>query len=217
MAEETNKIEETKTEETMETKVEEGIDVDAFAKALGFEGAKQLSETLITVKEQNKKKEEQERPSTADLLKLLSGGSEKKEDEEGAKKEEKEKSENGSVTGTVLKEVLRRLDEEKDARIAAEAKAAAMSMGARPKLVDHLILIAKQKATADKDVISILSEIKSGELSSVYFQKEGEEEDKTDGITRGKRKTEQKKAPADYVKGLLKTTQNAEKKKFFNN
>lgn len=72
----------------------------------------------------------------------------------------------------------------------AEAKMAAMKLGARPDLVDDLVTVAMSKVTKDKDVDAVISEIKSGNTGSVYF---GTKEDQTDvsvvNLTGGTRKT----------------------------
>lgn len=220
MAEENNNMNNQQQNET-NNQQQNGAIVDDVVRALGFESTKQLSETLALVREQKEKKAEETSPGISELLKSLVGENKEDETKQEEKKEEETKAVSSGASDAIMKEILKRLDEEKDARLTAEAKAAALSMGADPKLVDHLIIIAKQKATGGKDVVSILSEIKSGELSGIYFLKDGEEENRESGVTRGtRRKAEEKggkKVSPDYVKELLKGKPGEAKKSFFKN
>lgn len=74
------------------------------------------------------------------------------------------------------------LAKEREARIKAEAKAEAMILGANPKMVEDLIIVAMAKVTKDKDVKQVLTEIKNSENASSYFMTE--EEKKETKVTR---------------------------------
>ena len=76
------------------------------------------------------------------------------------------------------------LAKEREARITAEAKAEAMILGADPKMVEDLIIVAMAKVTKDKDVKQVLAEMKNGENASNYFVTEKEEEKKETKVTR---------------------------------
>lgn len=76
------------------------------------------------------------------------------------------------------------LAKEREARIKAEAKAEAMILGADPKMVEDLIIVAMAKVTKDKDVKQVLAEMKNGENASNYFVTEKEEEKKETKVTR---------------------------------
>lgn len=71
-------------------------------------------------------------------------------------------------TGDTLKETTRQLAEEQSKRLEAEAKLEALKQGANPDLVDDLVIIAKAKVTADKDIAKVISEMK--EAGTVYFK-----------------------------------------------
>lgn len=76
------------------------------------------------------------------------------------------------------------LAKEREARIKAEAKAEAMILGANPKMVEDLIIVAMARVTKDKDVKQVLTEIKNSENASSYFMTEKEEEKKETKVTR---------------------------------
>lgn len=72
-------------------------------------------------------------------------------------------------------EALRQCAEANEARIMAEAQLEALKIGARPELVEDIVLIAKTKVTKDKDVKSVLEEMKKGSAGKVYFQSENDD------------------------------------------
>lgn len=63
----------------------------------------------------------------------------------------------------------KRLAEETEARILAEAKYEALNMGVRPELVSDVVLIAKNRVTKEKDIAKVLSEMKDNENEKVFF------------------------------------------------
>lgn len=100
-------------------------------------------------------------------------------------KEEEEKNKtdleryNDTLTATTKELVA-----EREARIMAEAKLSAIQLGAKPELVDDLVIIAKAKVTKDKDINAIIAEIKDSTSGKVYFSNEDEEEKQKGTITR---------------------------------
>lgn len=114
----------------------------------------------------------------SDLLKSLGVDDEealkgivtKAHEDEEAKKSDLQKKDD-ALTATTKELVA-----ERDARIMAEAKLAAIKLGANPELVDDLVIIAKAKVTKDKDINTIVSEIKESAAGKVYFtvSEEGE-------------------------------------------
>lgn len=86
--------------------------------------------------------------------------------DEDAKKSDLEKKEEA------LTAMTRQLATEHEARIVAEAKNAAIKLGAKPELVDDLVIIAKAKVTKDKDINAIIAEMKDGTSGDVYFVKD---------------------------------------------
>ena len=68
-----------------------------------------------------------------------------------------------------LNKTTRELVSERNARMIAEAKVAAIQLGAKPELVDDLVTIAMAKVTKDKDINAVIADIKAGATSSVYF------------------------------------------------
>ena len=112
----------------------------------------------------------------------------KAKEEEDAKKSDLEKA------NDTLSETLKQLAAEREARVLSDAKLEAMKLGARPEMVDDLVIIAKAKVTNDKDVSTIIAEIKDSESGKFYFASEEEEQEETKkkNITR-KRATATKK------------------------
>lgn len=114
----------------------------------------------------------------SDLLKSLGVDDEealkgivtKEHEDEEAKKTDLQKKDD-ALTATTKELVA-----ERDARIMAEAKLAAIKLGANPELVDDLVIIAKAKVTKDKDINAVVAEIKESAAGKVYFtvSEEGE-------------------------------------------
>lgn len=110
----------------------------------------------------------------------------KAKEEEDAKKSDLEKA------NDTLSETLKQLAAEREARVLSDAKLEAVKLGARPEMVDDLVIIAKAKVTKDKDVSIVIAEIKDSEVGKFYFANEEEEvETKKNNVTR-KRATKQK-------------------------
>lgn len=103
-----------------------------------------------------------------------------KEDEEKNKTDLEKKDD-------VIKETTRQFVEEREARQTAEAKLAAIKLGAKPEAVDDLVVIAKSRVTKDKDINKVISEIKDGTNGKMYFvsdEEEKEQKDKKPRVTR---------------------------------
>lgn len=102
-----------------------------------------------------------------------------KEDEEKNKTDLEKKDD-------VIKETTRQLVEEREARQTAEAKLAAIKLGAKPEAVDDLVVIAKSRVTKDKDINKVIAEIKDGTNGKMYFvsDEENEHENKKPRVTR---------------------------------
>lgn len=102
-----------------------------------------------------------------------------KEDEEKNKTDLEKKDD-------VIKETTRQFVEEREARQTAEAKLAAIKLGAKPEAVDDLVIIAKSRVTKDKDINKVIAEIKDGTNGKMYFvsDEEKEQENKKPRVTR---------------------------------
>ncbi len=102
-----------------------------------------------------------------------------KEDEEKNKTDLEKKDD-------VIKETTRQLVEEREARQTAEAKLAAIKLGAKPEAVDDLVVIAKSRVTKDKDINKVIAEIKDGTNGKMYFvsDEEQKQENKNPRVTR---------------------------------
>ena len=102
-----------------------------------------------------------------------------KEDEEKNKTDLEKKDD-------VIKETTRQLVEEREARQIAEAKLAAIKLGAKPEAVDDLVVIAKSRVTKDKDINKVIAEIKDGTNGKMYFvsDEEKEQKNKKPNVTR---------------------------------
>lgn len=169
-------------------KTEQNIDVEP-----------EVNENKTEQKEENKVNvEETKTQGVNEFLKVL--GVEKKEDLQAivdayneqveSRKSDLEKANDSNKTLT------KRLVEEKERADIAEAKLAAISLGAKKELVDDLVVIAKAKITGDKKIIDIVEEIKKSNVGSVYFEseetKENSEEPKNKTITRTNSKVQEK-------------------------
>lgn len=86
-----------------------------------------------------------------------------------------------------LTETTKELAREREGRILAEAKLSAVQLGAKPELVDDLVVVAKAKVTKDKDINAVIVEIKDSTSGKVYFKSDEEEEEEA-----GKNKTKGK-------------------------
>ena len=114
----------------------------------------------------------------ADALKGIV--SKHKEDEEANKTELQKKND-------ALTETTKQLASEREGRIIAEAKLSAIQLGAKPELVDDLVIVAKSKVTKEKDINAVIAEIKDSTSGKVYFTSDEEEEEETGKIkTKGK-------------------------------
>lgn len=96
----------------------------------------------------------------------------KAKEEEDKNKTDLEKS-NETLTATTKELVA-----EREARQLADAKLAAIKLGANPKLVDDLVVIAKARAIGDKKIEEVIAEIKDGETGKIYF---GTDEQEAEG------------------------------------
>lgn len=118
--------------------------------------------------------------------------------EQESKKSDLEKANDSNKTLT------KRLVEEKERADIAEAKLAAITLGAKPDLVDDLAIVAKSKATEDKKILDVIEEIKKSNSGSVYFVSEEErKEDKKNRrtVTRTNSKMQEEKQKEEKEEG----------------
>lgn len=114
-----------------------------------------------------------------------------KEDEEANKTDLQKKDDELTAT-------TKELVNEREARVIAEAKLSAIQLGAKPELVDDLVIVAKAKVTKDKDINAVIAEMKDSTNGKIYFVTSDEEENETNKkgtVTRSrvKKTTEQNK------------------------
>lgn len=114
-----------------------------------------------------------------------------KEDEEANKTDLQKKDD-------ALAATTKELVDEREARVIAEAKLSAIQLGAKPELVDDLVIVAKAKVTKDKDINAVIAEMKDSTNRKTYFVTNDEEENETNKkgtVTRSrvKKTTEQNK------------------------
>lgn len=126
--------------------------------------------------------------SKEDLQTIVS----KYQQEQENKKTDLEKANDSNKTLT------KRLVEEKERADIAEAKLAAITLGAKPDLVDDLVIVAKSKATEDKKILDVIEEIKKSNSGSVYFVSE---EEKRRTVTRTNSKMQEKKQKEENGEG----------------
>lgn len=112
-----------------------------------------------------------------------------KEDEEANKTDLQKKDD--ALTATTKELVT-----EREARVIAEAKLSAIQLGAKPELVDDLVIVAKAKVTKEKDINAVIAEMKDSTNGKIYFVTSDEDEmNKKGTVTRSrvKKTTEQNK------------------------
>jgi hypothetical protein len=111
-----------------------------------------------------------------------------KEDEEANKTDLQKKDD--ALTATTKELVT-----EREARVIAEAKLSAIQLGAKPELVDDLVIVAKAKVTKEKDINAVIAEMKDSTNGKIYFATEEDETNKKGTVTRSrvKKTTEQNK------------------------
>nr|DAK57077.1 MAG TPA: Major capsid protein [Caudoviricetes sp.] len=101
-----------------------------------------------------------------------------------AKEEEEKNKTDLQKSNDTLTATTKELVAEREARIIAEAKLSAIQLGAKPELVDDLVIVAKAKVTKDKDINAVIAEIKDSTSGKVYFSNEDEEEKQKGTVTR---------------------------------
>lgn len=111
-----------------------------------------------------------------------------KEDEEANKTDLQKKDD--ALTATTKELVT-----EREARVIAEAKLSAIQLGAKPELVDDLVIVAKAKVTKEKDINAVIAEMKDSTNGKIYFATDEDETNKKGTVTRSrvKKTTEQNK------------------------
>ena len=103
-----------------------------------------------------------------------------------AKEEENKNKTDLQKANDSLTEATKQLAEERKARLVAEAKVSAMQLGAKPELVEDLVIVAMTKVTKEKDINTVISEMKDSQTGKVYFAEKEEEENEKGTVTRGK-------------------------------
>ena len=128
-----------------------------------------------------------------------------KEDEDKNKTELERKDD-------TLTQTTKELAEEREARIIAEAKLSAVQLGAKPELVEDLVIVAKSKVTKDKDINAVIAEIKDSASGKVYFKSDEEEteekgKNKNKTVTRARvtKPSEKSETKEEEEKGGTKT------------
>lgn len=196
------------------------------------------NEPTVEKKEQTVDVEKVKSDAVAEYLKslgiedsdTLKGIVTKAKEEEDKNKTDLEKS-NETLTATT-----KELAAEREARQLADAKLAAIKLGANPKLVDDLVVIAKARATGDKKIEEVIAEIKDGETGKIYFgtdepeveEKQEKKKQKNKNVTRKsvKEKSEEPDDDEDEVKEkhagtmaarLLAGTKRKTKSSYFSN
>ena len=104
----------------------------------------------------------------------------KAKDDEEANKTDLQKKED-ALTATT-----KELVNEREARVIAEAKLSAIQLGAKPELVDDLVIVAKAKVTKDKDINAVIAEMKDSTNGKIYFASEEDETNKKGTVTRSR-------------------------------
>lgn len=87
----------------------------------------------------------------------------------------------------LIKKLTGDLVTERELRIVAEAKIQGIKLGANKDLIDDLVIVAKSKVTDDKDIATVMSEMK--EAGAVYFKQEENQQQGTSGKGQKKKGT----------------------------
>lgn len=103
-----------------------------------------------------------------------------------AKEEEDKNKTDLQKVNDSLTEATKQLAEERKARLVAEAKVSAMQLGAKPELVEDLVIIAMTKVTKEKDINTVIVEMKDSQTGKVYFAEKEEEEEEKGTVTRAR-------------------------------
>lgn len=162
----------------------------------------QMKEQTETKKEPTVDVERVKSDAVAEYLKslgvedsdTLKGIVTKAKEEEDKNKTDLEKS-NETLTATTKELVA-----EREARQLADAKLAAIKLGANPKLVDDLVVIAKSRVAGDKKIEEVIAEIKDGETGKIYFGTDEPEEEKPEEEKPEKKKQKNKNVTRKSVK-----------------
>lgn len=102
------------------------------------------------------------------------------------KKAEDAKKDDLTRANDTITNLTKKLNEAVNRAVIAEAKISAMKLGARPELVDDLVIVAKSRATGDKTVETVISEIKSSDSGKFYFVDESEQNNGIGNVTNRK-------------------------------
>lgn len=102
------------------------------------------------------------------------------------KKAEDAKKDDLTRANDTITNLTKKLSEAVNRAVIAEAKISAMKLGARPELVDDLVIVAKSRATGDKTVETVISEIKGSDSGKFYFTDESEQNNGTGNVTNRK-------------------------------
>lgn len=102
------------------------------------------------------------------------------------KKAEDAKKDDLTKANDTITSLTKKLNEAVNRAVIAEAKISAMKLGARPELVDDLVIVAKSRATGDKTVETVISEIKGSDSGKFYFVDESEQNNGTGNVTNRK-------------------------------
>lgn len=75
------------------------------------------------------------------------------------------------------------LASEREKNVLLEAQIEAVKLGAKPKLIEDLVAVAKSRTSEGKDIKSVILEIKNGETGSIYFGSDQDDSEDTKGRT----------------------------------
>lgn len=169
----------------------------------GTQGQQKPTDTNLSRQQEGTKVdiEKAKNDAVSELLKTL--GVEDADALKGIVSKHKEDEQNNMTElqkkDNALSETTKQLASEHEARIIAEAKLSAIQLGAKPELVEDLVIVAKSKVTKEKDINAVIAEIKDSVSGKVYFTSLDEEEEgkpakgKTVTRTRVPRETEKPK------------------------
>jgi hypothetical protein len=173
-------------------------------------GEGQNNTNTSTEKNQNVDIEKTKSDAIAEYLKTLGVESDESLKDIVTKAKEAEEANKSDLQkkDDALTATTKELVAEKEARLIAEAKLSAIQLGAKPDLVDDLVIVAKAKVTKDKDINAVIAEMKDGTTGKIYFS-DGDEGEGTEGnknnVTR-KRVVKNNKKPQDGNDGDNKNT-----------
>lgn len=103
-----------------------------------------------------------------------------------AKEEEDKNKTDLQKANDSLTEATKQLAEERKARLVAEAKVLSIQLGVKAELVEDFVIVAMAKVTKEKDINTVIAEMKESKSGKIYFEDEEEDKREKGTVTRAR-------------------------------